>query len=147
MYALLLRYFLSFFGFAAAFAFGDFFSTTGGVGWPRPYVSRSAALTHKRALVSPAIFTRVLFARISVSIWLFETVVRISGDARLAANWVRVELLGTLNRASLTATAATLAATALTAEALGTLILRINDGLISGKIAKTALAGSTRSFT
>jgi aspartyl-tRNA(Asn)/glutamyl-tRNA(Gln) amidotransferase subunit B len=79
---------------------------------------------------------RVLAASVALADY-FETVVRISGDARLAANWVRVELLGTLNRASLTATAATLAATALTAEALGTLILRINDGLISGKIAKT----------
>ena len=79
---------------------------------------------------------RVLAASVALADY-FETVVRISGDARLAANWVRVELLGTLNRESLTATATTLAATALTAEALGKLILRINDGLISGKIAKT----------
>jgi aspartyl-tRNA(Asn)/glutamyl-tRNA(Gln) amidotransferase subunit B len=79
---------------------------------------------------------RVLAANVALADY-FETVARISGDARLAANWVRVELLGTLNRESLTPDAETLSATALTAEALGMLILRITEGLISGKIAKT----------
>ncbi|MDP4597985.1 MAG: Asp-tRNA(Asn)/Glu-tRNA(Gln) amidotransferase subunit GatB [Pseudomonadales bacterium] len=66
----------------------------------------------------------------------FETVARVGNDAKLAANWVRVELLGLMNRESLSPSTATLTATPLTAEALGTLIARIKDGTISGKIAK-----------
>jgi aspartyl-tRNA(Asn)/glutamyl-tRNA(Gln) amidotransferase subunit B len=66
----------------------------------------------------------------------FETVARVGEDAKLAANWVRVELLGLMNRESLSPSTETLSATPLTAEALGTLIARIKDGTISGKIAK-----------
>ena len=66
----------------------------------------------------------------------FETVARVGEDAKLAANWVRVELLGLMNRESLSPSTETLSTTPLTAEALGTLIARIKDGTISGKIAK-----------
>ncbi len=70
----------------------------------------------------------------------FETVARIGGDAKLAANWVRVELLGQMNRDALTPSAATLNSLPISAKALGTLLARIKDGTISGKIAKTVFA-------
>ena len=62
----------------------------------------------------------------------FEQVVQSGKDARLASNWVRVELLGLLHRDNLEISASPVAA-----DALGTLIARIVDGTISGKIAKT----------
>ena len=62
----------------------------------------------------------------------FESVAEKSGNPRLAANWVRVELLGKLNRESIT-----LDAVPVTAAQLGALISRIDDDTISGKIAKT----------
>ena len=62
----------------------------------------------------------------------FEEAAGKGGDARLASNWVRVELLGQLNR-----TEQEIEASPVTAAALGTLIARIKDGTISGKIAKT----------
>ncbi len=61
----------------------------------------------------------------------FEAVARISGDARLASNWIRVELLGRLNRDEIELTHSPV-----TAEQLGQLTARIQDGTISGKIAK-----------
>ena len=70
----------------------------------------------------------------------FETVARVGGDAKLAANWVRVELLGQMNRDSLTPSAESLSAISLSANALGMLLARIKDGTISGKIAKTVFA-------
>ena len=70
----------------------------------------------------------------------FETVARVGGDAKLAANWVRVELLGQMNRDSLTPSAESLSAISLSANALGMLLERIKDGTISGKIAKTVFA-------
>ena len=70
----------------------------------------------------------------------FETVARVGGDGKLAANWVRVELLGQMNRESLTPSAESLGAISLSANALGMLLARIKDGTISGKIAKTVFA-------
>ena len=61
----------------------------------------------------------------------FEAVVAACGDAKIAANWVQVELLGQLNRGELS-----LKACPVSAPALGGLIQRILDNSISGKIAK-----------
>jgi len=61
----------------------------------------------------------------------FETVARGSGDAKLAANWVMVELGGALNKAGLD-----IGASPVAADALGGLVARIKDQTISGKIAK-----------
>lgn len=63
----------------------------------------------------------------------YESVVRESGNQpKLAANWVAGELLGALNRDGLEITESPISSTQ-----LGTLIQRIVDGTISGKIAKT----------
>jgi aspartyl-tRNA(Asn)/glutamyl-tRNA(Gln) amidotransferase subunit B len=61
----------------------------------------------------------------------FETVAKTCGDAKLAANWVQVELLGALN-----AGGRTIADSPVSPVQLGGLIARISDGTISGKIAK-----------
>ena len=61
----------------------------------------------------------------------FETIAKACGDAKIAANWVQVELLGQLNRAELE-----IQQSPVSAEALGELLLRILDNSISGKIAK-----------
>jgi len=61
----------------------------------------------------------------------FEDVVAACGDAKLAANWVQVELLGALNAADLG-----IGASPVGAARLGGLIRRIKDGTISGRIAK-----------
>ena len=65
----------------------------------------------------------------------FETVAQACGDAKLAANWVMVELVGALNKAGLE-----LPASPVGAEQLGGLLARIKDGTISGKIAKDVFA-------
>jgi len=62
----------------------------------------------------------------------FERVAKACGDAKLAANWVSVELQALLNRENLD-----IADSPISAEHLATLIERIKDGTISGKIAKT----------
>ena len=62
----------------------------------------------------------------------FETTVEVAGDAKLAANWVRVELLARLKQDNIDITSIPVPA-----EELGILIARIRDGSISGKIAKT----------
>lgn len=62
----------------------------------------------------------------------FEQVAQHCGDAKLAANWVSVELQALLNREDLD-----ISATPVSAGSLADLILRIRDGTISGKIAKT----------
>ena len=62
----------------------------------------------------------------------FEQVVAGCGDAKTAANWVTVELLGLLNRENLE-----IGASKVSAAQLGGLIRRILDQTISGKIAKT----------
>ncbi len=61
----------------------------------------------------------------------FETVVTRCGDAKIAANWVQVELLGQLNRSE-----TGIEDCPVSAVALGGLIQRILDNSISGKIAK-----------
>ena len=62
----------------------------------------------------------------------FESVAERAGDARLAANWVRVELLGALNGEGLD-----ISTSPVSAEQLAGVLLRISDNTISGKIAKT----------
>jgi aspartyl-tRNA(Asn)/glutamyl-tRNA(Gln) amidotransferase subunit B len=62
----------------------------------------------------------------------FETVVNACGDAKLAANWVSVDLLGLLNKAD-----KSIDESPVSPEQLGQLIARIKDNTISGKIAKT----------
>lgn len=61
----------------------------------------------------------------------FEAVATTCNDAKLAANWVQVELLGQINKNDLD-----IAACPVPANELGTLIERIKDNTISGKIAK-----------
>ncbi|MFJ7883596.1 Asp-tRNA(Asn)/Glu-tRNA(Gln) amidotransferase subunit GatB [Pseudomonas sp. NPDC096917] len=61
----------------------------------------------------------------------FEHVVSISGDAKLAANWVMVELGSLLNKQGLD-----IDQSPVSAELLGGMLLRIKDNTISGKIAK-----------
>ena len=62
----------------------------------------------------------------------FEQVVAGCGDAKTASNWVTVELLGLLNRENLE-----IGQSKVSAAQLGSLIVRILDQTISGKIAKT----------
>lgn len=62
----------------------------------------------------------------------FEAVAKAGGDAKLAANWVMVDLQAWLNKAELD-----IAASPVSAEQLGGLIARIKDNTISSKIAKT----------
>lgn len=66
----------------------------------------------------------------------FEAVVATCGDAKIAANWVQVELLGQLNKGELG-----IADCPVSAAALGGLITRILDNSISGKIAKQVFEG------
>lgn len=66
----------------------------------------------------------------------FERVVEISGDPSAAANWVRVELLGRLNREDMS-----INRTPVDADQVGAIILRIKDGSISGKMAKSVFDG------
>ena len=62
----------------------------------------------------------------------FEAVVkRAEGQGKLSANWVMGELSGALNKSDIS-----LADSPVSAEALGGMLLRIEDGTISGKIAK-----------
>lgn len=61
----------------------------------------------------------------------YEAVVTACGDAKIAANWVQVELLGQLNRDE-----KTIESCPVPAQHLGGLIARILDNTISGKIAK-----------
>ena len=64
----------------------------------------------------------------------YEAVVAGCGDARLAANWVRGELFGYLNREN-----RDISDSPVSAAMLGALISRIQDNTISGKIAKEVL--------
>lgn len=61
----------------------------------------------------------------------FEAVVGAGADAKMAANWVTVELAGALNKAGLE-----LEDSPVKPEQLGGLLIRIGDNTISGKIAK-----------
>ncbi|MDP2379961.1 MAG: Asp-tRNA(Asn)/Glu-tRNA(Gln) amidotransferase subunit GatB, partial [Pseudohongiella sp.] len=62
----------------------------------------------------------------------FEAVVTLCGDAKLSANWVTVDLLGLLNKSDLS-----ISESPIKPEQLGTMIARIKDNTISGKLAKT----------
>ncbi len=66
----------------------------------------------------------------------FEAVVSDCGDAKIAANWVQVELLGQLNKNEIS-----ISASPVSAAELGGLIRRILDNSISGKIAKQVFEG------
>jgi aspartyl-tRNA(Asn)/glutamyl-tRNA(Gln) amidotransferase subunit B len=59
------------------------------------------------------------------------TVATAGGQGKLCANWVMGEFSGALNKAGLE-----VASSPVSAQALGGLLLRIEDGTISGKIAK-----------
>lgn len=62
----------------------------------------------------------------------FEEVANSSGDAKLAANWVSGDLQSVLNKNNWD-----IGESPIAADRLGTLIARIKDNTISGKIAKT----------
>jgi aspartyl-tRNA(Asn)/glutamyl-tRNA(Gln) amidotransferase subunit B len=61
----------------------------------------------------------------------FETVVDLTGDAKLAANWINGSLAAALNKAGLE-----ISDSPLSSEQLAGLIKRIQDNTLSGKIAK-----------
>ena len=61
----------------------------------------------------------------------FEQVIKVCGDAKLAANWVMGELSAKLNSEEIS-----ISQCPINAEQLGGLISRIKDNTISGKIAK-----------
>jgi aspartyl-tRNA(Asn)/glutamyl-tRNA(Gln) amidotransferase subunit B len=61
----------------------------------------------------------------------FEAVAKTCGQGKLAANWVMGELSAALNRAELD-----IAASPVSAAQLGALIARIQDGTLSGKLAR-----------
>jgi aspartyl-tRNA(Asn)/glutamyl-tRNA(Gln) amidotransferase subunit B len=67
----------------------------------------------------------------------YEQVVReVSGDPKLAANWVMGELAAALNKDGLE-----IGASRISASALAALVNRIRDNTISGKIAKEVFEG------
>ncbi|MFD2112351.1 Asp-tRNA(Asn)/Glu-tRNA(Gln) amidotransferase subunit GatB [Thiorhodococcus fuscus] len=66
----------------------------------------------------------------------FETVARDSGEPKLAANWVSGELMAALNK-----TEVELGASPVSASMLAGLIARIQDGTVSGKLAKQVFEG------
>ncbi|MEM7408112.1 MAG: Asp-tRNA(Asn)/Glu-tRNA(Gln) amidotransferase subunit GatB [Pseudomonadota bacterium] len=61
----------------------------------------------------------------------FEAAEKVSGNPKMTANWVNVELTGALNKSGLDVTESPVSATR-----LGQLVARISDDTISGKIAK-----------
>ncbi len=63
----------------------------------------------------------------------FEAAIACGADARTVANWMLGELAAALNRDEIE-----LVAAPITARALATLVQRIEDGTLSGKLAKTA---------
>mgnify|MGYP001039030473 CR=1 FL=1 len=66
----------------------------------------------------------------------FEAAAQKSGQPKLAANWVMGELSAALNKAELD-----IAASPVSAAQLGALIVRIQDGTLSGKLAKQVFEG------
>lgn len=66
----------------------------------------------------------------------FEEVAQRSGAAKPAANWILGDLSGALNRADLTITESPIST-----EALAGLIIRIEDGTLSSKLAKQVFDG------
>jgi aspartyl-tRNA(Asn)/glutamyl-tRNA(Gln) amidotransferase subunit B len=75
-----------------------------------------------------------LTAELSLATY-YEASVVLSKDPVQTANWVKGDLLGNLNRDGISVTQAPV-----TPEALGTIVARIKDGTISGKIAKTVFS-------
>ena len=73
----------------------------------------------------------VLTASKSIASYFEAVVTALGGDAKLAANWVSGELSATLNRDSLDIDASHISPTQLAA-----LLKRIQDGTLSGKLAK-----------
>jgi aspartyl-tRNA(Asn)/glutamyl-tRNA(Gln) amidotransferase subunit B len=65
----------------------------------------------------------------------FEQVAKVCGDAKLAANWVMGELSSLLNKDNLE-----IEQSPVSAQHLGEMILRLKDGTINGKAAKTVFA-------
>ena len=66
----------------------------------------------------------------------FEAAAKACGQGKLAANWVMGELSAALNKAELDITQSPVSA-----AQLGTLITRIQDGTLSGKLAKQVFEG------
>jgi aspartyl-tRNA(Asn)/glutamyl-tRNA(Gln) amidotransferase subunit B len=66
----------------------------------------------------------------------FEAAAQQSGQPKLAANWVMGELSAALNKAELD-----IAQSPVSAAQLGTLITRIQDGTLSGKLARQVFEG------
>ena len=66
----------------------------------------------------------------------FEDCYRVSGDAKLSANWIMGEVSARLNSEDISITSAPISA-----EQLGALIVRIKDGTISSKIGKAVFEG------
>jgi len=66
----------------------------------------------------------------------FEAAAQVCGQGKLAANWVMGELSAALNKAELD-----IAASPVSAARLGALIGRIQDGTLSGKLAKQVFEG------
>ncbi len=66
----------------------------------------------------------------------FEATAKTCGQGKLAANWVMGELSAALNKAELD-----IAQSPVSAARLGTLIARIQDGTLSGKLAKQVFEG------
>jgi aspartyl-tRNA(Asn)/glutamyl-tRNA(Gln) amidotransferase subunit B len=62
----------------------------------------------------------------------FEACVNVCNDPVVSANWIKGDLLGGLNRDNIEISNAPV-----TAQAMAEIIVRIQDGTISGKIAKT----------
>jgi aspartyl-tRNA(Asn)/glutamyl-tRNA(Gln) amidotransferase subunit B len=66
----------------------------------------------------------------------FETAAKACGQGKLAANWVMGELSAALNKAELD-----IVQSPVSAAHLGTLIARIQDGTLSGKLARQVFEG------
>ena len=75
--------------------------------------------------------SRILSSDLGLAIY-FESCASICKDPVLSANWVKGDLLGNLNRDDLE-----INNSPVTAQMLAEIIVRIKDGTISGKIAKT----------
>ena len=75
--------------------------------------------------------SRVLSSELGLATY-FEACVEICSDPILSANWIKGDLLAGLNRDNMD-----VSNSPVTARAMAEIILRIQDGTISGKIAKT----------
>jgi aspartyl-tRNA(Asn)/glutamyl-tRNA(Gln) amidotransferase subunit B len=75
--------------------------------------------------------SRVLSSELGLAVY-FEACVNACSDPILSANWVKGDLLASLNRDNIE-----ISDSPVTAEKMAEIIVRIQDGTISGKIAKT----------